>query len=70
MHVTHVEESPKEMEFDAWANRMGCTEETKKELRRLLDTAPPEALEFFKPRLENDKLWFSIREAILIARKL
>ncbi len=70
LQVTHTEEASKEMEFETWANRMGCTDETKKELRRLLDTAPPEALEFFKPRLENDKLWFSIREAILIARKL
>lgn len=59
----------KEMEFEAWANRMGCTEETKKELLRLLDTAPPDAREFFNPHVENDKLLFSIRETILIARK-
>ncbi len=67
--MEHVEESPKHMEFEAWANRMGCTEETKKELLRLLDTAPPDAREFFNPRIENDKLMFSIRETILIARK-
>lgn len=67
--VEHVEESPKHMEFDAWADRMGCTAETKAELKRLLDTASPEAKEFFNPRVDDDKLWFSIREAILIARK-
>lgn len=69
LQVTHFEESPKHMEFEQWANRMGCTEETKQELRRLLDTAPPDAREFFNPRTENGKLMFSIRETIIIARK-
>ncbi len=59
----------KDMEFEAWAERMGCSAETKAELKRLLDTAPPEAREFFKPRVEHEKLMFSIRESILIARK-
>lgn len=69
LQVTHIEESPKEMEFEPWADRMGCSQETKKELRRLLDTATPEAREFFNPRLENDRLMFSIRESIIIASK-
>jgi len=69
--VTHVQANVvKEMEFEAWANRMGCSEETKTELKRLLDTAPPPVREFFNPRIENEKLMFSIRESILIARKL
>lgn len=34
-----------------------------------LDTAPPGAREFFDPRIENDKRWFSIRETVMIARK-
>lgn len=67
--MEHVEESVKEMEFEPWANRMGCSEETKKELIRLLDSAPPEAREFFNPRIEQDKQMFSIREAIIIAKK-
>ncbi len=68
--VTHVEANAvKEMEFDAWADRMNCTPETKQELKRLLDTAPPDARAFFMPRTAQDKLYFSIRESIFIARK-
>lgn len=69
LKVEHVQETVKTMEFEPWADRMGCTGETKTELKRLLDTAPPEAREFFNPRTEDSKLMFSIRETILIARK-
>lgn len=69
LKVEHVEESAKHMEFEAWADRMGCSPETKTELKRLLDTASPEAKEFFNPRIEDGKLWFSIRETIIIAHK-
>ncbi len=67
--IIHVEESPKPMEFEPWADRMGCTPETKTELRRLLDTAPAEANDFFNPHNVDSKLWFSIRESIIIAKK-
>lgn len=70
LQVTHVEESPKPMEFEPWADRMGSTSETKDVLKRLLETAPPEAREFFNPRVEDGKLWFSVREAVLVARKV
>jgi ubiquinone/menaquinone biosynthesis C-methylase UbiE len=69
LEVTHVEEAVKPMEFEAWADRMGCSDETKRELMRLLDNAPPEARDFFNPRIENDKLMFSIRESVFIVRK-
>lgn len=69
LKVEHVEESAKPMEFEAWADRMGCTLATKTELVRLLDTATPEGKEFFNPRIQDGKLWFSIREGIIIARK-
>lgn len=70
LQVTHVEESPKHMEFEPWADRMGCSGETKRELRRLLDTATPEAREFFNPRIQDGKLMFSIRETIMIAHRI
>jgi hypothetical protein len=68
--MTRVQESVKNKDFEPWADRMGCTEETKTELKRLLDTATPKAREFFNPRIENDRYMFSIREAVLIAHKL
>ena len=57
------------MAFEPWADRMGCTAETRTELVRLLDTAPPEVRDFFNPLVEDGKLMFSLHEAILIARK-
>ena len=63
LKVEHSEESPKPLDFEEWSNRMGCTEETKKELKRLLDSAPPEAKEFFNPRIEDGRPKFSIRES-------
>lgn len=70
LQVTQIEANAvKEMEFEAWADRMGCNAETKAELKRLLENAPPAVGDFFMPRRENDKLMFSIRESILIARK-
>jgi hypothetical protein len=67
--VTHAEEAPKQMDFEEWADRMGCSQEIKTELKRLLESAPREVKEFFNPRLENNRFVFSIREAILSARK-
>lgn len=67
--VEHVEESVKRMEFEPWADRMGCSAETKTELKRLLENAPSEARAFFNPGVEDERLMFSIRETILIARK-
>ncbi len=68
--VTHIEANAvKDMEFEAWADRMGCSDATKTELKRLLDNALPTVREFFNPRVEEGKLMFSIRETIFIARK-
>ena len=70
LDAEHVErDAVKEVDFEEWANRMGCSDATKTELKRLLDTAPPPVREFFMPRIENGRLKFSIRESILIARK-
>lgn len=70
LQIAHVEANAvKEMEFEAWANRMGCSAETKTELKRLLDIASPAVRDFFMPRVEDGKLFFSIRESIIIARK-
>lgn len=69
LQVTHKERLPKDMEFDPWAVRLGCDEATIAGLRKTLAEAGPTLAAFLKPRLEKGALWFTLDEAIVIARK-
>jgi hypothetical protein len=57
------------MEFDPWAERMGTDKATIARLRAMLTDGAPALRAFLKPRLEEGQLWFTLDEAILIARK-
>ena len=59
----------KEMEFEPWARRMGASEAIRAELRKMLLDAPEGARAFLAPRLIDDRLVFTLTEAILIGRK-
>jgi ubiquinone/menaquinone biosynthesis C-methylase UbiE len=67
--VTHKERLPKDMEFDPWATRMGCDAATIARLRTMLTDGSPALQAFLRPRLENGALWFTLDEAIIVARK-
>ena len=67
--LAHKERTPKDMEFAPWAERMGCDAATVERLRAMLTEGTPALQVFLKPRLEDAKLWFTLDEAILIARK-
>ncbi len=67
--VLHTERLPKDMEFDPWAERMGTDRATIARLRTMLTEGSPALKAFLKPRLEEGRLWFSLDEAIVIARK-
>jgi hypothetical protein len=69
LKVEHSESHKKEMDFDPWAHRMGASEDTKAKLRERLLEAPDAAREYLAPRVENDRLRFTLTEAILIGRK-
>ena len=69
LRIVHKERTPKEMEFEQWATRMGCTGATLERLRSILLEASPALKAFLKPRLLNDVLSFTLDEAIIIARK-
>jgi hypothetical protein len=69
LRVIHRERLPKEMEFEPWARRMGAGEKTRATLRRMLLEAPEEARAFLKPRMDGDRLFFSLTEAILLGAK-
>ncbi len=63
-----TEQFAKEMEFEAWADRMRCTPETTAELRRVL-LGPSPLSTFLQPRTVDATLMFSLQEAVMIAGK-
>jgi ubiquinone/menaquinone biosynthesis C-methylase UbiE len=67
--VTAKERLPKDMEFDPWAERMGCDAATIARLRAMLTGGTPALQAFLRPREEAGRLWFTLDEAIVIARK-
>jgi ubiquinone/menaquinone biosynthesis C-methylase UbiE len=69
LKVVHKERAPKEMEFEPWATRMGCSAPTVERLRAILLEASPALHAFLKPRNESGALFFTLDEAVIIARK-
>jgi ubiquinone/menaquinone biosynthesis C-methylase UbiE len=69
LQVLHQEILPKDMEFAPWATRMASGDATVARLRRMLEEASPALKAFLRPRLDGDSLWFSLDEAIMIARR-
>jgi SAM-dependent methyltransferase len=67
--LTHSERLPKDMEFQPWAERMAVGAATVARLRAMLEEGAPALKAFLKPRLEAGQLWFTLDEAIIIARK-
>lgn len=67
--LVHKERMGKDMEFQPWAERLGADAPTITRLQSMLAGGAPALQAFLKPRLEEGKLWFTLDEAILIARK-
>jgi ubiquinone/menaquinone biosynthesis C-methylase UbiE len=67
--ILHKERLPKDMEFAPWAERMGCDAATIERLRSMLTEGTPALRAFLKPREEQGKLWFTLDEGIIVARK-
>jgi ubiquinone/menaquinone biosynthesis C-methylase UbiE len=67
--VVHKERAAKEMEFEPWATRMGCSAPTLARLRSILLEASPALKAFLKPRSEAGVLFFTLDEAVIIAGK-
>jgi ubiquinone/menaquinone biosynthesis C-methylase UbiE len=67
--ILHKERLPKDMEFQPWAERLGSDAATIGRLRSMLIDGSSALQAFLKPRLDGDKLWFTLDEAILIACK-
>ncbi len=67
--IKHSMTLQKSMEFEPWVRRMGASETTRAELRRMLLNAPEEVRAFLAPRLVDDRLLFTPTEAIIIGQK-
>src|SRR5262249_44029617 len=67
--VGHTERLPHDMELRPWVERMGRDAATVERLRLMLVEGTPALRAFLKPRWEEEQLWFTLDEAILIARK-
>ena len=68
-HVEHKERLGKAMEFQPWAERLGADAQTIAGLRDMLTQGPPALKAFLKPHEEGGSLWFTLDEALVIARK-
>jgi ubiquinone/menaquinone biosynthesis C-methylase UbiE len=60
----------KAMNFVAWTSRFGIDEEVVEELRQLLFNAPSLPLSHFRPRVEDQEVYFDLLEGVFIARKV
>ena len=67
--IVHKERLPKDMEFQSWADRLGADAATIEQLRSMLLEGAPALQAFLKPRQDGEGLWFTLDEALLIARK-
>jgi ubiquinone/menaquinone biosynthesis C-methylase UbiE len=69
LEALHREVLPKAMEFAPWAQRMDASAAMIARLRAMLEEGTPALKAFLKPRLDAGALWFSLDEAIVVARK-
>jgi ubiquinone/menaquinone biosynthesis C-methylase UbiE len=69
LDVRHQEVLPKAMEFEPWAARLGADAATTARLRSMLQDGSPALKAFLRPHTDAGALWFSLDEAIVIARK-
>jgi ubiquinone/menaquinone biosynthesis C-methylase UbiE len=58
----------KEMEFHDWADRMHVSAKDKEILLEMMHNIPQPLESLFMPRWEDDTLYFSLREVVIIAR--
>jgi ubiquinone/menaquinone biosynthesis C-methylase UbiE len=69
IRVIHQETNQKELELNAWASRMNVAAVDLTRLRVMLQQAPSQVREYFRPRFIGDEVFFSLTELILIGVK-
>jgi ubiquinone/menaquinone biosynthesis C-methylase UbiE len=69
LDVLHQELLPKDMEFAPWAARMDVDAATVARLQTMLAEGTPALKAFLRPRVDAEALWFTLDEAIVVARR-
>jgi ubiquinone/menaquinone biosynthesis C-methylase UbiE len=59
----------KELEFNEWADRQRVSSDDKSRLMRMMSEIPEALAPLFRPRTQGDTMFFSLWEAIIVARK-
>lgn len=60
----------KEFEVNEWADRQHVSERTKKHLREMMRNIPKILENYLSPRWTTNSMYFSLREAVIVAQKL
>jgi ubiquinone/menaquinone biosynthesis C-methylase UbiE len=68
-HIRHTKEFAKEFEFHDWTNRQHVQPQIKTRLLQMMREIPDVLQPLFNPRWINSTLFFSLREAVIVASK-
>ena len=69
LHVEQSQQVSKELEFNAWTNRMRVSEADKEKLLAMMQNLPETLKPLFVPRWADGTMYFSLHEAVIIARR-
>jgi len=69
LHPIKISTLSKEFEFNQWADRQHVSERKKKHLLEMMRNIPTVLVDYLSPRWNNNSLYFSLREAVIIADK-
>jgi ubiquinone/menaquinone biosynthesis C-methylase UbiE len=67
--ILHTQLLSKELEFHGWADRQRVSDADKTRLLAMLDEVPELLLPLLQPRKTDQTTYFSLAEAVIIARK-
>jgi len=68
LHVGQSQQVSKELEFNAWADRMRVSDEDKEKLLAMMRNLPETLKPLFSPRWADGTMYFSLWEAVIIAK--
>lgn len=69
LQVEATRQTSKEQEFHQWADRMRVSEADKEKLLQMMRHLPEALQPLFAPRWVEDTMYFSLWEAVIVARK-
>ena len=68
LHVEQSQQISKELEFNAWADRMRVSDADKEKLLEMMRNLPEALKPLFAPRWADGTMYFSLWEAVIVAK--